>query len=185
MNLLPLLFGLFMLLFGLFALIAIPCILWFQRKRSWRFRIGWSIAACLPLLAVMWAWSALTTYDPEDPEELARGFAFELHQPWERDVQALQNRRVTIGDGVASWVRFETTPQLVETLIAGFAPSDWQTFYTGREGPNVPSWWQPEADGITQYYYTEGWEKGCSTFSFAYLAHDPGKRIVYFHHSGS
>lgn len=185
MNLLALLFGFVMLLFGLLALVAIPCIWWFARKRTWKFRLAWSVGACLPLLGTMWLWTWLSVYDPTDPEELAKGYEFELHQPFTSDVQDLAIRRVVIGDGVGSWVKFTASPITVDSIIVHFAPSDKIKFHESQRGANVPGWWQPEPDRMANFYYVEHWEEGCSTFSFAYLACNTSRQVVYFHHSGS
>ncbi|HMN04824.1 MAG TPA: hypothetical protein PKD45_03785 [Flavobacteriales bacterium] len=136
--------------------------------------------AGIVLLAGCWG-----SYEPTAPEELARGFEFELHQPITPEVQGLRIKRVHVGDGVGSWVKFEATPEMVARLVKDFFPSERKTFDTGKDGANVPKWWRPDEDGMAVFYYAEKWEKGCSTFSFAYLAHDAAKQIVYFHHSGS
>ncbi len=177
--------GLLMVAFGLLALIAIPCILWFGRKRSWKYRIGWSIASCLPLLGSVWFVGNMGVYDVKSREDLERGYEYELHRRITSDVHDLQIRRVGIGDGVGSWVRFRASSQTIDSLVKSFSPSDRSKFEDGARGANIPSWWEPEVDKMANYYYTEQWEPGCSTFSFAYLAHDATKQVVYFHHSGS
>ena len=126
-----------------------------------------------------------SVHEPTDPQELAKGFHFELHQPMPPEVEGLRIKRVHIGDGVGSWITFNATPEVVAQLVEGFVPSDRNAFDTGKDGANVPEWWRPDGDEMTTFYYAEWWESGCSTFSHAYLAHDGSRRVVYFHHSGS
>lgn len=170
---------------GIAALVAVPCILWFGRMRSWKFRALWVGVAITPLLLFALFVSQVGSYEPDDPAELARGYEFELHRPPTDDVQGLRIRRDGVGDGVGSWVKFTASPRTVESLIKDFAPCESRKFDDAMRGANVPGWWAPGEDGMLYFYYTEGWEEGCGTFSFAYLAHDAGKNMVYFHHSGS
>ena len=79
MNIFWILLALVMVVLGILTLVAIPCILWFGRKRSWRFRLTWVGLSCLPLGCFIWFVGWSSAYEPSDRGELARGFEFELH----------------------------------------------------------------------------------------------------------
>lgn len=167
------------------TVVAIICIFWFARKRSWKFRgmlLGLSL---LPVVGVFWLLQMMAVYEPDDQQDLAQGFAYELHQPLPLSVYHLQIRRISIGDGLGSYVRFQAPPHVVQELVAPFAPSDKATFERYSKGANQPDWWDPEAHSMTAYYYAENWERGCSTFSFAVIAYAAEEELVFFAHSGS
>jgi hypothetical protein len=167
------------------ACIAVPCILWFGRKRSWKFRTLWIGVALTPLLLFMLFVNEAGSFEPDDPMELARGYEFELHQPVTDDVQGLRIKRIGIGDGVGSFLKCEASSSTIDSIVSRFGQSDRNAFFEGAKGANVPGWWDPSGEGMVKFYYVEGWEPGCGTFSYAYLAHDASKRVLYFHHSGS
>ena len=183
MNIFDILLGLVLVFLGVITLIAIPCILWFGRRRSWRFRLIWVGLSSLPLAGFIWFVDSSGSYEPSDPEDLARGFAFELHQPLASDVSDLRIKRVVIGDGVGSFARFEASPALVDMLIQEFSPSDKSTFDEWSGGANVPDWWDVDSHHIDAFYYARNWEQGC-TVSHAVLAYDATKHVVFFAHSG-
>ena len=185
MNIFWIIISLMLGVLSIATLIAVPCILWFARKRSWKFRALWIGIAIIPLLLFMMFINKAGSYEPDDPMELARGYEFELHQKITSDVHGLRIRRIGIGDGVGTYLKCEASSYSIDSLISQFSESDGYTFYEGAKGANVPDWWDPGGDRMTKFYYTENWEPGCGTFSFAYLAHDDWKRVLYFHHSGS
>jgi 4-amino-4-deoxy-L-arabinose transferase-like glycosyltransferase len=185
MNIFWILISLVMVVLGILTLVAILCILWFGRKRSWRFRLAWVGFSCFPMVCFFWFVGWFSAYEPSDPEELARGFEFELHHPLPIEVSDLRIKRTGIGDGVGSRVRFEATPDVVDTLIKSFSACDKATFDELGGGANGPEWWDPDEHQLVAFYHAEHWEPGCDTFSHAVLAHDAAKRIVYFAHSGS
>ncbi len=185
MNIFWMLLSLVGFFLGILTLVAIPCILWFGRKRSWRFRLTWVGVACLPLTCFIWLLGSFGEHEPSDPEELARGFEFELHHPLTSEVSGLRIKRIGIGDGVGSFVRFEAPPSLVDSIVRSFSVSDKATFDRMSGGANVPDWWDPEDHHLVAFYYAKDWEPGCRTFSDAVLAHDVTKHFVFFAHSGS
>lgn len=185
MNIFWILFALVMVVLGILTLVAIPCILWFGRKRSWRFRLTWIGLSCLPLACFIWFVGWSSAYEPSDPEELARGFEFELHHPLPFEVSDLRIKRIGIGDGVGSFVRFEAKPAVVDMLLQAFSPSDKKTFDEWSGGANVPDWWDADSHHFDGYYHAENWEEGCSTFSHAVLAYDASEHMVFFAHGGS
>jgi len=136
-------------------------------------------------LLAAWFVNSAGSYEPDDPEELARGYAFELHQPITSDIQGLRIKRIGIGDGVGSHLKCKASSFTIDSIVSHFSQSDRQTFNEGAKGANVPDWWDPDGDGMAKFYFTERWEPGCSTFSFACIAHDVSKQMIYFHHSGS
>lgn len=185
MNIFTILFALGILVLGILTLIVIPCILWFGRKRSWRFRLVWIGVSCLPLAGFIWFIGWSSGYEPNNPQELARGFAYELHHPLPTGVTDLQIKRVVVGDGVGSFARFEAAPEVMNMLVQDFSPSDKSTFDEWSGGANVPDWWDADSHHFDAYYQAENWEKGCSTFSHAVLAYDRTTRTVFFAHGGS
>ena len=185
MNIFWILISLILGALGLAAMVAIPCILWFGRKRSWKFRALWVGVAVVPLLLFMLFINGAGSYEPNDPAELARGYEFELHQPLTPDVRGLRIKRIGVGDGVGSYLKCEASSSTINAIASQFSQSDRSAFNEGAKGANVPDWWDPQADGMVMFYYAEGWEPGCRTFSYAYMAHDASKRMLYFHHSGS
>jgi hypothetical protein len=185
MNIFWILISLIFAVLAFATLIAVPCILWFGRKRSWKFRAVWVGIAVLPLLLIILLIDSVGSYEPDDPITLARGYEYELHQPITSDIQGLRIKRIGIGDGVGTYLKCDASSITIDSLIVHFSQSDRKTFFEGAKGANVPDWWDPDGDQMTEFYYTEGWEPGCGTFSFAYLAHDASKRMIYFHHSGS
>ena len=167
------------------AFIAVPCILWFWRKRSCDFRTLWIGIAIAPVLMFMLFVNGAGSYEPDDIVELGRGYEFELHKSVIADVQGLRIKRIDIGDGVGSYLKCEASSTTIDSILYHFGQSDRNAFIEGAKGANVPGWWDPSGEGMVKFYYTEGWEPGCGTFSYAYLAHDASKRVLYFHHSGS
>lgn len=125
------------------------------------------------------------SYEPKDKVELGKGFAFELHHPMPSGVSDLQIRRIVVGDGVGSWLRFKATPDVARMLRQAFSSSDKATFDQWSGGANVPDWWDAGSHHFGAYYHTENWEEGCSTFSHAVLAYDTTAHIVFFAHGGS
>ena len=185
MNIFWILFSLIFGFLSVAAIIAVPCILWFARMRSWKFRALWVGVAITPLLVFMLFLNGAGSHEPTDPVELARAYEFELHQPITSDVQGLRIKRIGVGDGVGSYLKCKASPSTIESIISEFSPSDRSTFHEGAKGAHVPDWWDPNGDGMVKFYHAEWWEPGCGTFSDAYLAHDASRRMLYFHHSGS
>ncbi|HEY1121270.1 MAG TPA: hypothetical protein VGE67_06700, partial [Haloferula sp.] len=99
-------------------------------------------------------------------------------------VTHIQAKQVMIGDSAQAWLRFEATPEVVDSLLKRFAPSDRYTFNANSGGGNTPGWWKPDSDHLTAFYVAEGWRKDFGG-SHAVIAHDAGKRLVYFCHSAS
>jgi len=129
-------------------------------------------------LLAAWFVNSAGSYEPDDPEELARGYAFELHQPITSDIQGLRIKRIGIGDGVGSHLKCKASSFTIDSIVSHFSQSDRQTFNEGAKGANVPDWWDPDGDGMAKFYFTERWEPGCSTFSFACIAHDVSKQMI-------
>ncbi|HBJ82690.1 MAG TPA: hypothetical protein DDZ88_02220 [Verrucomicrobiales bacterium] len=122
--------------------------------------------------------------DISGPEGLRGAYRFEFGEEPTKDVTMIQCRQVVVGDAGAAWLTFHASPETVDRLLRKkFVASDSATFQTSGEGGNCPSWWQPDADSMKQFYKAEGWSQHFRV-SEAFLAHDREKRIVYFHHSG-
>jgi len=97
-------------------------------------------------------------------------------------VTDIQAKQYVVQDTIVAWLRFEATPDVVDSLLKRFALSDRKTFDEASGGANTPGWWKPDGDHVTVFYSVEGWSKGF-TSSTAVIAHDAGKRVVYFSHT--
>lgn len=184
MNIFTILQGLLLIGAVVFALMAIPCILWFGRKRSWTFRgmlVGLSL---MPLAGALWSVDGSTSYRPMDPQGLAKCYQDEFGTPPPVSVHGLRAEQIVIGDAAGAWLRFGSSPGRIDELLVRFTPSDRKTFDRYGGGANTPDWWQPDAEGMTTFYVCDGWRKDFSD-SHAVIAHDAAKHIVYFCHSAS
>jgi len=97
-------------------------------------------------------------------------------------IKNLRAKQVVIRDAAGAWLKFEATPELVDSLRSGFVPSNRAIFDEHSRGENTPRWWTPDADQMTTFFVKDGWKKEFS-HSTAVIAHDAGKRVVYFSHA--
>lgn len=185
MNILMLFAGLVVIAAVLASVVALICVLFFGRKRSRTFRILLGGVCCLPGLIALGLFDRVFgPLDIKDPAGLRGAYQFEFGEEPTEDVTMIQCRQVVVGDAGAAWLSFHAAPETVERLLRKkFVASDAAIFRTAGEGGNCPSWWQPDADGMQQFYKAEGWSKYFRV-SEGFLAHDREKQIVYFHHSG-
>jgi hypothetical protein len=123
------------------------------------------------------------SYEPTYSKGLAECYWKEFGVRPPADVTNLHAKQVIIGDGARAWLRFDTTPSMVETLLKNFAPTNRETFAGCSGGANTPRWWTPDNDHVTAFYAASGWNKNFA-HSFAVIAHDTNKHIVYFCHDG-
>jgi hypothetical protein len=97
-------------------------------------------------------------------------------------VAGLQLKILVVQDTGVEWLRFKADAAVVDEIIAlGFVASNHAEFSRETAGANTPTWWKPDADGLSHYYIHQKWP---SQFlhSVAVLAHDKEKHVVYFQH---
>jgi hypothetical protein len=122
------------------------------------------------------------TYEPKDAKGRAECYRMEFGSLPPTGVTNIQGKQVVVGDAAGAWLRFETTPATVDSLLKSFASTNRQTFDHYSGGANTPTWWTPDRDRITVFYRVSGWRKDFSS-SYAVIAHDAEKRVVYFCHA--
>ena len=120
--------------------------------------------------------------EPGDEAGKAACYEMEFGTPPPAGVTNLRAKQYVVQDTVVAWLRFEATPEIVDSLLKRFAPSDRKAFDEASGGANTPEWWKPDGDQITVFYSVEGWSKDFPN-STAVIAHDAGKRVVYFSHT--
>lgn len=123
------------------------------------------------------------TYEPTDQKKIALCYSAEFGGLPPAGTTNIQAKQIVIGDAVGAWLRFETTPATVDSLLKiGFAPTNGATFLQhSMAGANTPKWWKLEGSQVTSFYVFSGWRTNFS-YSYAVIAHDVDKRLVYFCH---
>lgn len=122
------------------------------------------------------------SYEPSDEKDRAECYKTEFGTLPPSGVTNIQAKQIVIRDAAGAWLRFEATPEIVDSLLKRFGPSDRGVFNENSGGDNTPEWWKPDGDHVTVFYEAEGWSKDFSN-STAVIAHDAEKRVVYFSHS--
>ena len=135
------------------------------------------LLCCLALLAA----GCGGTYEPTDAKGRANCYRAEFGVLPPAEVTNIQAKQIIIGDAARAWLRFEATPAVVDSLLTRFAPTNRQTFDEHTGGANTPTWWKPNSYQTTSFYGAKGWRKDFS-HSYAVIAHDDDKRVVYFCH---
>ena len=122
--------------------------------------------------------------EPTDPPTLAKCYAAEFGQSPLAGITNLQARQVVVGDAGAAWLRFEANSNIVTQLVSSrFAPSERAKFIEESIGGNIPRWWRPEEDELTDFYICNQWRSDTNHYSVAVLAHDIRQHVIYFHHA--
>lgn len=124
------------------------------------------------------------SHEPTDAKGQAACYETEFGTLPPAGVAHIQAKQVIIGDAAGAWLRFEATPEIVDSLLKRFGPSDRGVFNQNSGGGNTPAWWKPGSDHLTAFYEAEGWRKDFGN-STAVIAHDANKRVVYFSHGAS
>jgi hypothetical protein len=120
--------------------------------------------------------------EPSDAKGQAECYRTEFGTLPPAGVTNIRAKQIVIRDSARAWLRFEAAPEIVDSLLKRFTPSNRQTFDEHSGGDNTPAWWKPDSDHITVFYAVEGWSKDFSN-STSVIAHDAEKRVVYFCHS--
>jgi hypothetical protein len=138
-----------------------------------------------PFFLLSWAVLLLAgcggTHEPTDAKGQAECYRMEFGALPPAGVTNIHGKQIIIGDAARVWLRFEATPALVDSLLKSFSPTNRQAFDDRSGGANIPAWWTPESNHIKAFYGVSGWRKDFS-YSYAVIAHDADKRIVYFCH---
>lgn len=131
--------------------------------------------------AVVTALGCSGSHEPTDAKGQAECYQTEFGSLPPACIAHIQAKQVMIGDAARAWIRFEATPEIVDSLLKRFTSSDRGTFGQHSGGGNMPAWWKPDSDHLTAFYVVEGWRKDFGA-SYAVIAHDAEKGVVYFCH---
>ncbi|RYD62260.1 MAG: hypothetical protein EOP83_15040, partial [Verrucomicrobiaceae bacterium] len=76
--------------------------------------------------------------EPSDEKGKAACYEMEFGTLPPAGVTGIQAKQIVVGDAARAWLRFEATPEIVDSLLKRFTPSDRQTFDEHSGGDNTP-----------------------------------------------